>query len=47
MAWATVPFWDRGREQSVRLKRINYVGYAAMVAMIGLTVLGYAGFPHN
>ena len=45
LLWSAVPFWDRGKEASVRLKRINYVGFAMLAAFLGLTALGYLGWP--
>ena len=45
--WALVPLWDRGSDTAARLKRINYIGIGAVVVLIGLTMLGYAGWPKS
>jgi cytochrome b6 len=39
VVWALVPLWDRNSWA----RAVNYVGYAALVALIGLTGWGYIG----
>jgi len=47
LAWAAVPLWDRGNDAKLRLKRINYAGFACLTGIILLTILGYAGYPSH
>jgi len=40
LLWILVPFWDRKSSRGIRNRMINYIGIAAIVFIIILTIIG-------